>query len=369
MDMAPVGVPPRLQHTMITSFKADNFRCFKHVELSNLRRINVIVGQNAAGKTALLEGVRLALGATPQVAFTLNQYRGISYYALPNTREVFESQWNWLFFGFDPKNRIRTECKDTAGHNAILEISYDPTKAVTSSPQPGQPSLITTIVPLVFDRTDFLGRRSSLVASVQPQGGLNLDQGPELGLATEFFSSTWFLNPQQNAQWFSQLSLENREKEVVDAVRKEFDPLIDNLQVLSLGSQPYGSVYASAPFLQGKIPLSLMSAGINKFFTILSAILYRAHGVVLIDEIENGIYYERLQAMWQTLWRLTTQHDTQIFVTTHSSECLQALLPILEQHEADVSLLRAERDNGSSRIVQFEGRELNAALEKHGELR
>jgi AAA15 family ATPase/GTPase len=191
----------------------------------------------------------------------------------------------------------------------------------------------------------------------------------ELGLATEFFASSWLLNPQQNAQWFSQLSLENREREVVEAVKKEFAPLITDVQVLSLTQFVPGSVYATVPFIQSKIPLSLLSAGVTKFFTVLSAILFRSHGVVLIDEVENGLYYERLPSLWQTILKLARENDTQIFVSTHSYECLQALFPTIEKHEEEFMLLRAERNNGASSVLQFEGREFEAALSKRGEVR
>ena len=52
---------------MIKSLHAENFRCFKELDLSGLQRVNVVVGKNATGKTALLEAIRLALGGTPNV--------------------------------------------------------------------------------------------------------------------------------------------------------------------------------------------------------------------------------------------------------------------------------------------------------------
>ena len=139
--------------------------------------------------------------------------------------------------------------------------------------------------------------------------------------------------------------------------------------MLSLTQFVPGSVYATVPFIQSKIPLSLLSAGITKFFTILAAILYRNHGVVLIDEVENGLYYERLPALWETMLRLAKENDTQIFVSTHSNECLQALRPTMEEHKSEFMLLRAERENGSSSVAQFEGHEFEAALAKRGEVR
>lgn len=357
-------------YKMIKSIAVKNFRCFEDLSLSDFRRMNVIVGRNAAGKTALLEAIRLALGATPSVALQLNNVRGIYYYGIAQNREMFESLWNALFFKFESSRVISTEVRDTDGHVATLAVSYDKSKTVTTAIQ-GQQVPPATIIPLKFERCSFTGEESVLYGSVQSQGGgqLNLEQGAELGLATEFFASSWLLNPQQNAQWFSQLSLENREREVVAAVKEEFDPLITDIQVLALNQFAPGSVYATVPFLQSKMPLSLLSAGITKFFTILAAILYRNRGVVLIDEVENGLYYERLPALWQTMLRLAKENDTQVFVSTHSYECLQALIPTIKENEESFMLLRAERTNGTSKVAQLEGHEFEAALAKRGEVR
>jgi predicted ATPase len=84
--------------SMIQSFEAIRFRAFEHLAISGLRPVNVIVGRSASGKTALLEGIRLALGATPQVALALNAMRGGG---MPNpqmTREQFEALWSPIFF-------------------------------------------------------------------------------------------------------------------------------------------------------------------------------------------------------------------------------------------------------------------------------
>jgi hypothetical protein len=356
---------------MISSFRTENFRCFREINLTDCGRVNLLVGKNAAGKTALLEAIRLALGATPQVAFGLNQQRPIGvYFGGVPTNEQFESIWSSLFYKFDSSNPILAECIDTNGHKASLQVFYDRQKPVTLPLQPQPtPAALTTIIPLRFDRTDFSGKQSTLYASVQPQGGLSMDQGPELGLATEFFGSSWFLNPQQNALWFSQLSVENREEEVIAAVRKEFDPLVSDLQVLSLSQPFYASIYATVPFLETKIPLSLLSAGINKFFTILAAILYRRGGVVLIDEIENGLHFARFQALWESILRLGKQNGTQIFASTHSLECMRAMVPSIKGNESEFRLLHVERADGFSGVTPIKGEFFEASLEQNFELR
>lgn len=43
--------------SMYKYFKINNFRCFEKLELPELERVNLIVGKNNVGKTALLEAI------------------------------------------------------------------------------------------------------------------------------------------------------------------------------------------------------------------------------------------------------------------------------------------------------------------------
>jgi hypothetical protein len=354
-------------YCMLKSFAAHNFRCFKNVELSDLRLVNLVVGKNAAGKTALLEAIRLGLAGTPQVLFQMNQSRGFqSYFPQPLTRELFEAQWNLYFFNFDSTKPILTECTDSEGKRATLKVGYDPKKTVTVTQIPaGGGSLAPTIIPLAFDRNDFAGHHSVLHATVHPQGPLNLEAGPELGTVSEFYS--WQINPQLTAQWFSQVSVQKREQEVLDAVNQMYGSLIKSLTVLSPSQFP--AIFADIPSLKERLPLSLVSAGINKFVTVLSAILTRARGVVLIDEIENGFYYETFPHLWKAVLSFATLCQTQVFVSCHSLECIRAVLPLLKDHESDFMLLRAERENGASGVTSITGDFFEAALEQNFEVR
>jgi energy-coupling factor transporter ATP-binding protein EcfA2 len=365
---------------MIKSLHAENFRCFKQLDLSDLQRVNVLVGRNATGKTALLEAIRLALGGTPNALWTMNQARGFFGLApQPITREVFESLWSPYFFNFEISNAIFTDCCDSSKAHATTRIFFDVQRPVTALPHhlpqlpqgpqgpQGPPPVLPSsfIPPLAFERSSFSGVKSTLYASAQAQGGLNFDSGPELGSVTEVLPSlAWTLNP---AQVFSQVSQQQREGAIVDAVRDEFDQSLESLVVLAPSGTP--GLYAGLRYLKEKLPIGYLSAGVTRFIAMLSAVLIRGEGVVLLDEIENGISYKIFQPLWKYLLKFAVDNDTQIFASTHSLECVRALLPAMQGHEHEFALLRAERTDGSSAITLVPGKFLESAIDQGVEVR
>jgi recombinational DNA repair ATPase RecF len=66
-------------YQMIETIKIRNFRSYDDVEIKDARRINVIVGENGSGKTALLEALFLAMGPSPEIALRTRLWRGTRY--------------------------------------------------------------------------------------------------------------------------------------------------------------------------------------------------------------------------------------------------------------------------------------------------
>ena len=361
---------------MIESLRVENFRCFKLLELDRLRRVNIIVGKNASGKTVLLEAIKFGLDGTPNVIPWLNQMRNIfTFMPLNPTIEQFQAQFVDLFHDFDAKTPIVIQIQGSAHGSAVLRIYFDPERAVTAQPSIGfQPTLSpilspppSTIIPLAFDRINFKGEKSIICATINPAGQLYLEPGKGMGLTSGFISNIYFGSPPENAAWLSQLSIEKRSEEVVKSIQRHF-PFIR--QVTSETPAPgIGTIYADIENLPRKIPLSLLSGGISRLFALILSIIAYQKGVVLIDEIENGIFYEQYPLLWRTLIDLARHHDTQLFISTHSAECLKAAVPVVKENSSEFCLLRVNKKNAKSDVEKFFGPQLYAALEKGGEIR
>lgn len=361
-------------YLMIEALHVENFRSIRSMELTDLKRVNVIVGKNASGKTVLLEAIKVGLDAMPAVLPWLNGMRGINFVVPPNlTAEQFKEQFADFFNGFNSEAPICIWIEDSAKKKATLRIYFDPKKATTTQPggigfqTPPSLSVPTTIIPLAFDRSDFQGQKNVLWANINPQGQLALDPGRPMGISSGFFSNAYFGVPQENATWLSKLSVEKRSGEVIDAIQRHFPFIRDVTSETTI--QGLGTVYADMPHLQKKIPLSLVSGGISRLFTLMLAIVTFRGGVVLIDEVENGIFHDQYPLIWKTLSDLAEHHNTQLFISTHSGECLEAALPTMEEKKSNFALLRVRRENGQSAVEVFSGDQLASALAKNGEVR
>jgi AAA15 family ATPase/GTPase len=61
---------------ILNSLEIRNFRCFKHLQIERLGRVNLIVGKNNVGKSTLLEALRLyAYKGSPNLIWKILQSR------------------------------------------------------------------------------------------------------------------------------------------------------------------------------------------------------------------------------------------------------------------------------------------------------
>ena len=51
------------------------FCSFERIEVRDMRRLNLLVGDSGSGKTALLEAIYLAMGVSPELALRIRAWR------------------------------------------------------------------------------------------------------------------------------------------------------------------------------------------------------------------------------------------------------------------------------------------------------
>ena len=130
---------------------------------------------------------------------------------------------------------------------------------------------------------------------------------------------------------------------------------------------------SGAPMIWGDIglpeliPLSAMGEGMTRIARLVLAISATPDGVILVDEIENGLHHSVLPKVWKVVDTAAKQFNTQVFATTHSFECIEAAHEALG---ADGFLLhRLEASGTENRCVTYEPEAISAAMRHYMEVR
>lgn len=128
-------------------------------------------------------------------------------------------------------------------------------------------------------------------------------------------------------------------------------------------------LFAKVKDLPEKLPLSLASGGMSKLAAILLSMSYYSGGVILIDEIENGLYHKTLPSVWDAILKFARQYDCQVFASTHSDECLRALADYAQQSPEEVGVIRTHMKDGASSVLCFGGDKFTDARAENIEIR
>ena len=347
---------------MIRQLEIQNFRCFKSAHLSNVRRLNLITGRNGAGKTALLESLFITGGNTAEIYLRTSAWRGREDIQLPFSNSGIGQLFEDFFYQFDTSTGFRIVFHDNESGDREVRVAVTNQEVLAFPVEGKEPSESLTMSnvgnspPLKFFWKTPAGEFQTAL-----EWG---DKGWRVSRPTDayfmvFLSTATVGSPSEIAQRYSDLSARNKEAPILKAVRRIF-PQIENLMVLATGGT--SAIHASVRGVSRKIPLGLLSAGINKFVAVLAAICTAPRGAVLIDEVENGWYYQSYQEMWRAITELALENHTQLFTTTHSREFLEAVAPLALENSKDYSLIRAEKLNGEATLTEFSGRELAGAI-------
>jgi energy-coupling factor transporter ATP-binding protein EcfA2 len=354
-------------YQMLKELEIRNYRCFDHLTLRDFGRINFLVGRSGSGKSAFLEAIFLASGISPEIYLRIRQFRGLPAAGIEvGDRDGYESLWRDLFFKFRQEDPVYISMKDNRTGLRWVSISYgeglpltiklnEPDTVIDQSP-------LSAPKPITFEW--FHSNRTFKTQVTVTKDGLKMDTFDEVYAAIYFFPGVF--QAKDNAKRFSTLSKQNREGSVIESVRNLF-PNIQDLSIETIGGQPV--LYASIASLPEKIPVSVLSGGINKYMAILIGICVNENGAILVDELEDGFYYYDYKNVMRSLVDACEKHRVQMFASSHSYEFLQAVVPAMTDRENDFRIFRFSNDDGVTKIKTFEGKYYKSAIEQDIEIR
>ena len=118
------------------------------------------------------------------------------------------------------------------------------------------------------------------------------------------------------------------------------------------------------------LPLEALGGGIVRTLILFVAMYSARGGILVIDEIENGIHHRALPSLWKQIHLLSRSLDVQVIATTHSRECIEAASKAVGQAKSgDLALHRLYRHQGTRAVETYTGRKLRSTINLNYEVR
>ena len=371
---------------MLTSVTIENFRNLDSLTLERLGRVTLIGGKNGSGKTALLEALFLFSGPDlPALSERVNAFRGLPP---PGREHIFRS----IFSGYDTGKPIRiSACGDWGDSPRTLDIRVQERSGVsavasnpTDSPGFGQfsHSQVVGDYEVVFDyRHDdgveytsrawwgldeltFAGPTSPIVSQNILQESARVPNRAK----SFFMPPIQRIDPKEVASKFGELQVDGEEGKALDFIRP-LEPRLRELTTIVMNDVPI--IHARLKGVSRPIPMQLMGEGINRMFGLVLAMDEANGGMILVDEIENGLHHKVQRQMFSALLKLSRAYNVQMFATTHSYEFLErAYTAAVEQESADdFTYYRLDRINGHAKAFRFDDEMIETAIKLNWDVR
>jgi predicted ATPase len=118
------------------------------------------------------------------------------------------------------------------------------------------------------------------------------------------------------------------------------------------------------------IPLRSLGDGLRRIFHFAIALQRtRAGDLLLLDEIENGVHYTALPALWTVIIKAARAKGVQVFATTHSWDCVLGFQQASAQESASAHLIKLYEEKGSIKASIFNEKELSLVAREEIEVR
>jgi len=328
---------------MISTLELQQFRGLEHVKYENLGRANLIIGGNNTGKTSILEALVLMYGSGAQLQSLPKTFRELP----DNTQDLGMGFWKLLV-----RNENISDFKITIEEQVVAGV---------------------------IDHGQWHFREMNK-GTRNPQSVVSFDSYWQVGVNRKHSAlklsvlSTKQANPATVSELFNRIAPLNPENEtkLEDLLRQSIEPRLRRLRYAKPQGTQTHLVYVdlgNGPML----PFTQLGQAFARTLQVYCEIFAERPQILLVDEIENGLYFEGLEDYWKGLMAVLEDQDVQLFATTHSRECMEAAHRAASCMKNDpLRFLRLDRrvdDPAKIVATTFGKEEMATAIEFNREMR
>ena len=354
--------------------------------MESLCGVNLLVGANNSGKTSALEACYLLASQASRRAFgqVLLRRGEVKYDRDENyTRGYPEVDASHLFYGHEcrPKNRFEISARDQHSEKSIsvevVELTPEESSEIRSREAEG-------FDPRTALRIEGSAKPNVAQIPIGASGGFiaGLGEGrwhpaTDIDASPVRYITNHSLSPSELIRAWDSIMLTEHEEYVHDCLR-----ILDRdiVRIAPQVSNPFGRGKSDrSGFLVrhkrfiNPIPIGSLGDGIWHILRLAIAITRCRDGLLLVDEIDTGLYYGVLPDMWKMVIDASRRLNVQVFASTHSYDCVRALTErggdsTLHSETSDQFVLqRIESDSGVA--TSYRPEEMRIALERFLEMR
>ena len=174
--------------------------------------------------------------------------------------------------------------------------------------------------------------------------------------------------PGDYLQRYSDMVRENRKEDLTSAINLLL-PKVRDLEILT---DRTGESYLSALTTDGvQLPLHDLGGGVVRLYRLLLSFFTCRDGILLADEIENGIHYSVLREVWARAREWMREWNVQLVATTHSAECIDAAMTAYADSPEELSVhkLFMNDKTGHVEVATFTGETIEGVRDLDLEVR
>ena len=346
---------------MFKELNISDFRGIGGLKLKDMSKLNLVVGANNSGKTTILESLFLLVGVSnSQLPLKINSFRFFDLIGDVSWKSFFRdlNLDNTIILDaeFDDKSKRNLKIKP---HTLFMQTIKDRNGVGTSSTS--TPEINGLILEATISNRDKKKIKSEI--------WVDLEKGEHplvINLAKDYkeLRKGIFISDRTKNELsdrFDNIQRRKEKSQVID-ILKNLEP---NLKDIALGQG--GIVYVDLG-LDNLVPIQLMGDGMVKILAVVLAIMDTKDGVVLIDEIENGLHFKSQEILWNAIAKTSEKYNVQIIAATHSIENIRAFSNVL-RGKTKGSLYRIETDGKQHKSIYFSQEKIRSFVESNWEMR